>query len=175
MAYNFMSVIHPAPLEKRDPMNVNRAVKSLISEIGDISMKHRRAMTEIDKFKDSMKDQYIEMGRLNEHKMTLTEVDKLMAIYSMPHSQRFKNVEDQKLGNYIVKDIPFFIKFIQKVRIDIMRNSELCLYKRGYTIFHEGDVGDCMYIILLGSVNVRKVVENMTKTEKKEIVRKIQI
>jgi CRP-like cAMP-binding protein len=54
----------------------------------------------------------------------------------------------------VVRDLAFFTKFNQSIRMVFLSMSKLVTFERGDTVFERGDSGDSMFVILRGSVNV---------------------
>lgn len=92
--------------------------------------------------------------RLHPRKMTRIEIDFLKGIYKKKPRYRFDEEKEINFLLKVVEDIPFFIQFENQDKIEILKASQLEVQKRGEIIFEQGDTADCMYVILLGSVNV---------------------
>ncbi len=54
-----------------------------------------------------------------------------------------------------MKDLKFFKRFERDVRFDVLYHSTLDKYPARHVLFRQGDIGDYMYIIIQGSVEVR--------------------
>lgn len=55
----------------------------------------------------------------------------------------------------LVSRLKYFSRLPKDVRMGLLRNGSYAYYPFGSTIFNQGDIGDLMYVILRGSVNVR--------------------
>ncbi|OMJ79869.1 hypothetical protein SteCoe_20012 [Stentor coeruleus] len=56
--------------------------------------------------------------------------------------------------------LPFFAKFPKPIQMMLLEISELVTYKTGDIIIKQGDLGECMFVILNGSVTIhRKAAE----------------
>ncbi|MFA6089782.1 MAG: cyclic nucleotide-binding domain-containing protein [Candidatus Woesearchaeota archaeon] len=68
--------------------------------------------------------------------------------------------QTQNQGNFsilpILKKIPLFANLNEKEHADIVSHIELQFYPKNYVIFHEGDIGEAVYIIKTGLVQVFK-------------------
>lgn len=61
--------------------------------------------------------------------------------------------------------IPFFAKFKPEMQLFIFKNCKVVVRKRGEWLFKEGDMGDSMYVILSGSINVLKLKKLSMESE----------
>ena len=50
--------------------------------------------------------------------------------------------------------MPFFFRFDPETKLEIMKHSKLVHFRRGEYVFHQGDKGDSMYIIIAGSCDI---------------------
>ena len=72
--------------------------------------------------------------------------------------------------------MPFFLKFEKSTRVKLMKNCDLVLFERGEFVVRQGEVGDCMYVILRGSCNVLiKIPDPKKKGGFLQLVRKNSI
>lgn len=86
----------------------------------------------------------------------LTDLDLQMIINEFDKKVNDRNYEF--LGE-IVSKLEFFKKYSQAIKISLIKLAKLVHYSKGSTLFHQGDVGELMYIILKGGcyVRVRKI------------------
>lgn len=63
--------------------------------------------------------------------------------------------DDQKLRkmDVMLSRLRFFTLLNPNVRKQFYKHAQYVVYKAGSYIFHEGDVGDLMYVILKGNVS----------------------
>ncbi|KRX10115.1 Cyclic nucleotide-binding protein [Pseudocohnilembus persalinus] len=65
----------------------------------------------------------------------------------------FIDIEWKKMDE-ILQNMVFFQKYGQQTRINLLKAADLVTYPSGSIIFKQGDIGNHMYVILKGSVNV---------------------
>jgi CRP-like cAMP-binding protein len=87
----------------------------------------------------------------NTHRLTNYHLSKVRKHLDKPINER--NYE--KLL-HLTSPLKFFKKFSKFVAMQILSFAEHSIYKSGEAVFHQGDVGDMMYIILSGSISVLK-------------------
>ena len=73
--------------------------------------------------------------------------------------EEFEKPERNKMNldkvDYFLKNLKFFSKFSESIRIHFLKLAKFVEFPASHTIFREGDFGDLMYVILRGSVNIR--------------------
>jgi CRP-like cAMP-binding protein/thioredoxin reductase/Fe-S-cluster-containing hydrogenase component 2 len=85
----------------------------------------------------------------------LIETKRNQILKLMGSSPSVKNAIDTVFFLRILKT-SVFPSADEKVLTDIIAHAEIQEYKKGETLFHEGDAGDALYIILKGSVKVSR-------------------
>ena len=55
----------------------------------------------------------------------------------------------------MVRHMLFMRKFAEEERLKLLNQSMYHIFEEGHAVFHQGDQGDFMYIILKGSIGVR--------------------
>jgi CRP-like cAMP-binding protein len=82
--------------------------------------------------------------------LTITELEYLEYVC---HQKEF--ARPVEMMDSVLRDLKFFKRFEKEIRTVIIENAEFYKLEAGTTIFRQGDVGDFMYIILMGHVSVR--------------------
>lgn len=82
------------------------------------------------------------------------QIEKIKNFYKI--LERRKSVDTKLLTEIIdfTKNMPFFIKFDNETKKLLFQNSKLKIYDRGDYVVKQGEIGDCMFVILYGSCNV---------------------
>ena len=147
-------------------------LKKLANFLQEVSSEGKEAGEKLAQFKESLKEDRIQSFQpQSQQKLTLRDIDNLKLIYSRKPSERYSDFKEIRFGERIVKFIPFFMNFDSDVKFKILRNCELCIYKRGQEIFQEDAEGDYMYVVLVGAVNVKKKMKDPISKEIRNLVR----
>lgn len=67
-----------------------------------------------------------------------------------------KSDPDFELLDSYLRILKFFLRFDEKTRVNLLKESTFQEFKPGEIIFNQGDFGNYMYVILKGAVNIRK-------------------
>lgn len=140
--------------EHRSKKSVKSKIKSLMRMLLLMDIKKRKAKKTCEEFSINLDKEGDLIERLHPRKLTHIEVKNLRKMYQKTPQRRFEEEEEVEFILDVIKDTPFLIQFSQEEKIEVLRNSQLVLKKRGQVIFEQGDKSDSMYIIILGSVNV---------------------
>ena len=89
---------------------------------------------------------------VNKLKLCEHEVSMIKAQYSK-RAEQPKDVDWERVDD-LTRQIKFFAKFPQDVRITLLQDASYLFYSRGEHIFRQGDYGDLVYVILRGSCNI---------------------
>lgn len=87
-------------------------------------------------------------------KLTRQEIRFIFQEYNKPVDQRNYSELIRKLSK-----LPFFHKFPKSIQKMLLKISKLITYGPGETIIEQGDVGECMFIIISGSINIYRQTE----------------
>ena len=114
----------------------------------------------INKKLDETGDRYLDIFDLSQEekkcgirpdKLTQFELEAFKNLIKKPMDQR----DLEKIDNLLI-NLKFFHKLEKRIRMDIIKYSQHMHIPKGNIIFNEGDFGDLMYIIIKGSVEIRK-------------------
>ena len=83
-------------------------------------------------------------------RLALSQIQYLKGEFMKP-----KNAADFEKIDFILKNLKFFTKFSQTIRMHFIKRAKFVEFPSQHIIFNEGDFGDLMYVILRGSVNIR--------------------
>ncbi|KRX08424.1 Cyclic nucleotide-binding protein [Pseudocohnilembus persalinus] len=82
--------------------------------------------------------------------LSFQEINYIKKEYQRPvNSRNYSKIE------YVIKRLKFFQQFSQSTRIYLLKLANVVEYQSNINIFHQGDEGDLMYIIIKGAVHVR--------------------
>lgn len=122
----------------------------------------------IESYADRLEiDRYPDPERAIQKVLSCFEIEFLereMITYGKGCLQGQKN---EKRAVKILETMPFFMKFDDKIMIDIIRNCKIRRFKRNDFVFHEGDQADSLYIVLSGACEVM-IKQKITKKEDEE-------
>ena len=108
--------------------------------------------------------------KVNPEKLTHVEIE----IIHQEYQKEEQGVEPdwEKIDSIILR-LKFFSKYMKHVRLSLIKNAKFFMYKSGDIVFKEGDIGDLLYIILKGSVNVRNRMKNPEGNEEDLLIASI--
>ena len=105
--------------------------------------------------------------KVNPGKLTYFELEIIHQEYQK--KERGMEPDWEKIDSIIIR-LKFFSKYMKHVRLSLIKNAKFFLYKTGDIVFREGDIGDLLYVILKGSVNVRNRMKNPEGNEEDLLV-----
>ena len=89
------------------------------------------------------------LDEVTNKKLTQQSVSFIISEYQKPKDSRNYEELIKKFGK-----LPFFQKFPKTIQKMLLEIALLQTYKVGETIIKQGDLGECMFVILSGSVNI---------------------
>ena len=95
--------------------------------------------------------------KVNSGKLTHFDIETI----NQEYQKKEQGIEpDWEKIDSLIFPLKFFSKYLKNVRFSLIKNAKFAEYQPGNIVFREGDVGDLLYIILKGSVNVRNRMKN---------------
>jgi len=126
-------------------------VQEIQSKVGALTTTLKATIDSKEKLYKTMHTNMDKVQLQVSSKLTTNELNSLRQIYAKP-SRNDADVE--KIDDFLIR-LKFFAQLTKEVRLQFLKAAKYIKEQRGKYVFHQGDEGDLMYVILRGSVNVK--------------------
>jgi len=126
-------------------------VQEIQNKVGALATSLKATIESKEKLYKTMRTNMDKVQLQVSSKLTTTELNTLRQIYA----KQSRNTADvEKMDEFLVR-LKFFAQLTKEVRLQFLKAATYKKEQRGKYVFHQGDEGDLMYVILRGSVNVK--------------------
>jgi len=126
-------------------------VNEIQNKVGVINSSLKATIESKEKLYKTLHNNIDKVQLLVSSKLTNNEMNILRESYA---KERRTDADAEKMDVFLER-LKFFAQLTKEVRLRFFKNATYLKQEKGRYVFHQGDEGDLMYVILRGSVNVK--------------------